>query len=211
MSADLTGTGFDFLRQHYRRIKLDCLFAAGVVRQSDHPAQDIANALPTNDQLSQLLIHSQNYPTNDSDWPLGEWIEISSAQPLTLDNYPLIQTVWNLNLSGDQITDLSILQRCVRLKCLTLNSIPIHDLSALSNVRSLVNLQLKDLDLTDPGIVGEISSLKYLSIVGMQIDLAAIEKLDRLQTLFLSGVTSRDSLEAFRKARPNVKVIGCKE
>jgi Leucine-rich repeat (LRR) protein len=73
-------------------------------------------------------------------------------------------TLKRLNLSHNNITDISSLEGLVNLEHLYLPENNITDILALSHLNNLETLVLHNNEITDVSLLGNLKNLKYLSI-----------------------------------------------
>ncbi len=107
-------------------------------------------------------------------------INISRLDVKELENIAL------LNLSVNQITDLTPLKELKNLYRLYLRENQITDLTPLKELKNLYRLYLSDNQITDLTPLKELKNLKELSLVGNQItDLTPLKELKNLEYLVL--------------------------
>lgn len=118
--------------------------------------------------------------------------------------------VERLNLSGDQIRDLTPLQSLTNLQRLDLGGTPVSDLAPL---QSLVNLKYLDLVFTQVSDVTPLQSLVNLQVLRLNStsvsDLTPLHSLSNLKELHLDGTPAeinKAAIRTLRKALPNCTI-----
>ena len=109
-----------------------------------------------------------------------------------------------LDLSGQDISDITPLRYMKKLTYLVLNDNNITDISALQGLRRLRALKLKNNRITDISAVQETPNLVYLDLNGNQIkDITPVRSLKDLTTLSLSNnpVSDLRPLEDMKQLR----------
>lgn len=101
----------------------------------------------------------------------------------TFDN-----NVTELDLSGCDVHDLSLLSVCTKLKKLDLSDNSISDISALVDIPELAELDLSNNRISDISPLMSVSKLTYLNLAGNRIkSVAALQDLTSLTELNLSS------------------------
>lgn len=101
----------------------------------------------------------------------------------TFDN-----NVTELDLSGCDVHDISLLSVCTKLKKLDLSDNSISDISALVDIPELVELDLSNNRISDISPLMSVSKLTYLNLAGNRIkSVAALQDLTSLTELNLSS------------------------
>ena len=98
--------------------------------------------------------------------------------------------VKELDLSGREITDISVLSVCTKLTKLNLSGNSISDISALVDIPNLKSLDLSDNNISDIGPLMSMTGLEYLNLANNRISSAsALADLKNLSELQLGGNT----------------------
>lgn len=101
----------------------------------------------------------------------------------TFDN-----NVTELDLSGCDVNDISLLSVCTKLKKLDLSDNSISDISALVDIPELAELDLSNNRISDISPLMSVSKLTYLNLAGNRIkSVAALQDLTSLTELNLSS------------------------
>lgn len=101
----------------------------------------------------------------------------------TFDN-----NVTELDLSGCDVHDISLLSVCTKLKKLDLSDNSISDISALVDIPELAELDLSNNRISDISPLMSVSKLTYLNLAGNRIEsVAALQDLTSLTELNLSS------------------------
>ena len=101
----------------------------------------------------------------------------------TFDN-----NVTELDLSGCDVHDISLLSACTKLKKLDLSDNAISDISALVDLPELTELDLSNNKISDISPLMSVAKLKYLNLAGNRIkSVAALQDLTELTELNLSS------------------------
>ena len=98
-----------------------------------------------------------------------------------------------LNLSGNPIGDISVLEDLTTLTSLYLASTSISDISALENLTALKNLYLTHNSITDISVLGNLTALTELSLGENSVrDISVLQNLTALKTLILDNNSISD-------------------
>ncbi len=147
-----------------------------------------------NEELAKLI----QFEREEGD---GEDIVISVAklegEPHDLEMLPVhiaeLQNVWEVNLNGTRVADVSLLAHSPEMRELLLNSTLVTDLSSLANLKRLEILMLRDMPLADLSFIREMKSLKILDISGTQItDLSPLSACKNLVEVSLNDTAVSD-------------------
>ena len=98
-----------------------------------------------------------------------------------------------LNLSGNPIGDISVLEDLTTLTSLYLASTSISDISALENLTALKNLYLTHNSITDISVLENLTALTELSLGENSVrDISVLQNLTALKTLILDNNSISD-------------------
>ncbi|MBI9060635.1 MAG: leucine-rich repeat domain-containing protein [Marinilabiliaceae bacterium] len=93
-----------------------------------------------------------------------------------------------LDISSNQINDYSVLEKLPNLQSLYLSDNQISDISFLENISDLQSLDLSSVQISDYSFLEKFPNLQSLDLRSVQIsDYSFLEKLSNLQTLDLSS------------------------
>ncbi|EKS8444446.1 leucine-rich repeat domain-containing protein [Listeria monocytogenes] len=110
---------------------------------------------------------------------------ISDLSPFTNANLPNLEV---LDLSGNQISDITPLSNLTNLSSLYLNNNQISDISPLSNLTDLVDLTLQGNQISDISSLSNLTDLVDLTLQGNQIsDISSLANLTNLKNLYLNN------------------------
>ncbi|MFT4926085.1 MAG: internalin A, partial [Phenylobacterium sp.] len=141
-------------------------------------------------QLHMIGGFEKGYTINDQEQVDGVGLyrcnisELNQVLPL-LQQLPALE---HLNLSANQISDISALSTLPRLFELYLNHNNITDADSLASLPQLKMLYLADNQIRDIHCLSELTQLKTLQLSHNKIDdISALEHLDKLKMADLSG------------------------
>ena len=99
----------------------------------------------------------------------------------------------HLNLSGNRIGDISVLEELTTLTSLYLAATSISDISALENLTALKNLYLTHNSISDISVLENLTALTELSLGENSVsDISVLQNLTALKTLILDNNSIRD-------------------
>ena len=117
-------------------------------------------------------------------------------ETLTLGDQTFLTDVTELDLSGQELTDISALAKCTKLSRLDLSGNKITDISALAQLRELEWLSLRGNQVSDLMPLMSLTKLSYLDAGENALtDLTGLHYLNSLEELALDGDSPR-SFEA---------------
>lgn len=129
---------------------------------------------------------------------------VAELREMTLGGVTFRENETELDLSGKNLTDISVLSSCRQLRKLDLSGNQISDLRPLMDLPALERLSIRDNQVSDLRPLMAMSSLRYIDAGANAItSAAALERLDGLKELHLdhnplsdlSGLASLDALE----------------
>ena len=144
-----------------------------------------------NNEITGILIHNINYKKfydliinlkklKYLDLSYNQIIDISALKDLTNLN--------TLYLDGNQISDISALKDLTNLNTLDLRNNQISDISTLEDLTNLNTLDLSDNQISDISALKDLTNLNTLDLSNNQIsDISALKDLTNLNTLYLSN------------------------
>ena len=102
-------------------------------------------------------------------------------------------SVKELSLYGEKITDITLLKRCKNLRTLHLSENSISDISALKGLKNLTSLLLDNNQISDISMLKGLTNLTVLYLHGNQIsDISALKGLTKLILLDLNYTKVND-------------------
>ncbi|MCG8352613.1 MAG: leucine-rich repeat domain-containing protein [Chloroflexales bacterium] len=124
---------------------------------------------------------------------LAQRTRIRIREPELLDAIACLPNLQSLVLFSIPVTDLSILSQLPRLQTLDLIGTSVMDLSVLAQLPSLQKLNLSGTPVTNLSALAQLPSLQTLALSGTSVmDLSVLAQLPSLQTLALSGTSVMD-------------------
>ena len=120
----------------------------------------------------------------------SRWKEITS---LKAGDFGGLTAMTYLDLSGNSISDISVLEDLTRLTELNLSGNSISDISVLEDLTALRELNLSGNSISDISVLEDLTRLRELNLSGNSIsDISALEDLTALTKLNLSGSSISD-------------------
>jgi internalin A len=108
-------------------------------------------------------------------------------------NDDALQNLYDLEVSGKEIRDLSGLEKCKNLALLKLTKSQVENLKPLEGLANLQSVDLSDNQISDLGPIAKLTNLQYLNLANNKIEkLDALKGLDHLMALDLSGNQVQD-------------------
>ncbi len=128
-------------------------------------------------------------------------LDLSNNQISDVTALSNLQNLTYLDLFNNQISDITALGKIQNLTHLYLNNNQISDITALSTLKNLTNLFLNNNQISDITALSKIQNLTYLNLSQNQIsDIAALSTLQSLTNLYLynnqiSDITALSTLK----------------
>jgi hypothetical protein len=118
-------------------------------------------------------------------------------------------TETRIDLSWENISDISALSGFTKLTRLDLSYNNITDISALEGLTGLTSLDLWNNDISDISALSGLTNLTYLDLDSNNIsDITALEGLAKLKTLYLYGnPLTQEQVDVLREALPNCRIF----
>jgi Leucine-rich repeat (LRR) protein len=123
---------------------------------------------------------------------------------------PDVRPLRRLELQGNEITDIKLMEKFTQLEVLQLGKNKISEIRGLDNLINLQDLGLHDNLITEIKVLDHLENLKYLGISGNPItDLKALENLKNLKELWLSrdDIVSLEEINKLKEKLPDLKVF----
>ena len=164
---DETETGFTYIDEES-------------MEQSANLIENTTEGIIYDDFLS--AVKRKIYGNVDIDLPVNlledlEEIEMADYDIRSLDGIRFCKFALVMDLSGNQITDLSEIGQCKRLKELYLSNNQISIIDALIQLRDLVQLDLSHNLVDDLGPLYRLENLEYINLLGNPVHEKQIEEL----------------------------------
>ncbi|MFT6029490.1 MAG: hypothetical protein ACI8O8_001226 [Oleiphilaceae bacterium] len=119
-------------------------------------------------------------------------LECDASGITRLDGIEAFQQLQSINISGNEVSDISALGSLLKLVYINLAQNPITDISALGELPALRSLDLSEIpNLTDLGDLLNLTSLQELSVIGSGSGELACTALDNLSNAFENLSLSR--------------------
>ena len=181
------------------------------VGRADISGKSTGNSLQMDEAISTLNAHENSRALSETHWMpdaalrdvIREELSLPKSVPLTKDR---MQALQHLNARGKGITDITGLEFARNLVDLHLGDEGnyITDLSPLSTLTSLINLNLGGNQIADVSPLGSLTTLVYLNLANNRVsDLSPLANLISLKTLdlFANEVKSVVPLSALKNLK----------
>jgi len=112
-----------------------------------------------------------------------EEIELAQSNMIDLDGIQYCIHTTSMDISGNRITDLSLMWGLKQLEEINLSDNRIEEIETLSNLKNLRTLFLNNNPVRDVSPLMHLSKLEYVELSGCRINQAQIQELED------SGVT----------------------
>ncbi|MEQ8246075.1 MAG: P-loop NTPase fold protein [Alphaproteobacteria bacterium] len=117
-------------------------------------------------------------------------MNLESTDDVTSDHW---RTVTDLDLSDNDLSEITLLQECVALQTLELNNTQVADLAPLKGLTALQSLWLDNTQVADLAPLKGLTALETLWLNYTQVaDLAPLKGLTALETLWLNNTPVAD-------------------
>ncbi len=115
-----------------------------------------------------------------------------------------------LNVSFNDVNELSPLSSLEELRVLRASSTDVSELASLSGLSNLEELYLDYTSVHDLTPLSNLASLKILSLRQSDVvDISSLKKLEKLERVFLNGAkVSRGDIIDLQSTLPNCRVVG---
>jgi len=178
-----------------------------------HPASDSVVAYKKAQELARVRTEEERKRQEEERKLEAEW----EANPEPYGGLEVLAKIkeaeesgaTELDLGGNEISDLSPLKGLTNLKELELWGNEITDVSPLAGLTKLEKLHLGDSQISDLSPLAGLAKLEKLWLDGNQIsDLSPLKGLTNLKELDLEGnPISEDQKAMIKKALPNCKIL----
>ena len=138
-------------------------------------------------------------------------LSLNYAPVTSLEPIHVLRRLEELDASNTAITNLAGIERLSRLRNLTLWNVAVRDVRPLRSLRRLESLVLGGSQVQTLGDLAGLPNLRAINLERTPIQsLGPLKKLKKLRTIFLAGThLTREVLEEFSSARPNIRLVGC--
>ncbi len=143
------------------------------------------------------------------DWTSLKQLELGGNQISDLIALEKADELIYLSLSKNKVKDISSLQNMSKLQVLALDHNKIKDISPVVAMTALERLDISNNQIEDISPLVELSQLKYLNLSNNGIeDLQALAGLENLEILILSdNPVAKEQLEELEKSLPQCRIV----
>ena len=136
-------------------------------------------------------------------------LDLTGSQITDISILARLTSLWELELNGTQVTDFSILTQLVNLRFLNLVGSQVSDVSILAGLTCLNTLDLSYTQVSDLSPLAGLTNLFNLDLSNTPVfDLSALTGLKKLQLLGLGRTQASDQqIDDLRDALPDLEVM----